>query len=561
MRRVMFVLLAVMLMLTACSKEKDEPVEPGKITSVETKELSDGSFVSTLNIADHRIFVYKPADEVNSNIINYGYSAPLLLVFGEGKMDQNRAVAFICEKGIDRVARDNGGSVVFVNPATDWKSEKKGLYEAVLAKTMVDQTGFSKGLLYDRANREYFIFASPAMTCLYGYGPGGDYIAKYCLRELTGQSAMKSLGIDDITITAAVLEKLSFEASVNDRNIIIVSKDNDQSIENAMMARTDNCFSDNGSFDEIFYKYIDGYQRWNGRLSETFNRKKIGLTVSTHVFDIPTSPDNTSVRSSFHKIGAVVFHKDNGKGKKPLLLCFHGGGDTALATATIAGWPQIAREEDFILCATEMHTLQTATEVMDVLEEIKKLYDIDETRIYATGFSMGGIKTWDLYQEYPDVFAAMAPMGATVAPGKNTMFRNSPTLNEDVLVPLMYCGGESSPLGELPYQSRDCVSRINYLFDVNRISKPFELSMANRSDWTDTKYGFAGDVVEQYNDETHPDSVTTIRYYYSEDGNIYTALCSISRHAHEIRPFTFRLAWDFMKKYSRNSDGRIVINQ
>ncbi len=146
MRRVMFALLAVMVMLTACSKEKDEPVEPGKITSVETKELTDGSFISTLNIADHQIFVYKPADEVNSNIINYGYSAPLLLVFGEGKMDQNKAVAFICEKGIDRVARDNGGSVVFVNPATDWKSEKKGLYEAVLAKTMVDQTGFSKGL-------------------------------------------------------------------------------------------------------------------------------------------------------------------------------------------------------------------------------------------------------------------------------------------------------------------------------------------------------------------------------------------------------------------------------
>ena len=60
---------------------------------------------------------------------------------------------------------------------------------------------------------------------------------------------------------------------------------------------------------------------------------------------------------------------------------------------------------------------------------------------------------------------------------------------------------------------------------------------------------------------TIPDSVTTIRYYYSDDGNIYTALCPISRHAHEIRPFTCRLAWDFMKKYSRNPDGRIVINQ
>ena len=32
---------------------------------------------------------------------------------------------------------------------------------------------------------------------------------------------------------------------------------------------------------------------------------------------------------------------------------------------------------------------------------------------------MGGCKTWDLYQEYPDVFAAVAPMDATFDVGCN----------------------------------------------------------------------------------------------------------------------------------------------
>ena len=112
MRRSLLILLTVMLMMTGCSNKKEEPVEPGKITSVETKEVSEGSFLSTISINDHQIFIYKPADEVNSNIINYGYSAPLLLVFAEGKMNQQQAVDFICEKGIDRIASENGGSVV-----------------------------------------------------------------------------------------------------------------------------------------------------------------------------------------------------------------------------------------------------------------------------------------------------------------------------------------------------------------------------------------------------------------------------------------------------------------
>ncbi|MCU0644754.1 MAG: prolyl oligopeptidase family serine peptidase, partial [bacterium] len=53
-------------------------------------------------------------------------------------------------------------------------------------------------------------------------------------------------------------------------------------------------------------------------------------------------------------------------------------------------------------------------DVLSVLSEVKRLYSIDENRIYLTGGSMGGAGTWWLGLSYPNQFAAIAPiMGPT----------------------------------------------------------------------------------------------------------------------------------------------------
>ncbi|HEX9973469.1 MAG TPA: prolyl oligopeptidase family serine peptidase, partial [bacterium] len=53
-------------------------------------------------------------------------------------------------------------------------------------------------------------------------------------------------------------------------------------------------------------------------------------------------------------------------------------------------------------------------DVLTVLSEVKRLYHIDENRIYLTGGSMGGAGTWNIGLSYPDQFAAIAPiMGPT----------------------------------------------------------------------------------------------------------------------------------------------------
>ena len=554
MRKISIILI-LLLLLSGCEKKKEEPKDE-RILSIETTQTEDKGTVSSFILDDHEIYVYCSEDLMHGDVINYGYSAPLLIVFGDKKMSVDEAVSLICEKRIDIIAQKNGGFVVFVNPCKDWKSEEEGIYEKILAKTMVGQSGFSNGLLYDEKSDEYFIFASPARTVLYGYGKGADYIAKHYLKKLTGTSSMSSLGSDDITITAAVLESFDQKPQIESDDIIVICRDGPAGIE-----ESGHLTISDDSFDIVYDEYIAAYQRWNGKLSETFNMEKEGMAMEPLLFEIKTSSDNHVVKEPSYELGAVVFRKkDSEKKKKPLLLCFHGGGDTAIATASIAGWPEIAAEEDFILCAIEMHTRTTASETMQVIEKLKEIYDIDETKIYATGFSMGGIKTWDLYQEYPESFAALAPMGATVDVGKNTQFSDAPYVNEEVMVPLFYSGGENSSLGELPFQNYICVNRIEYLFKVNRVEMPFDAAYGYREEWDDPVYIYAGDQVEELCDEDYPESKTTIRYYRSEDGNIYTALCSISRHQHEVRPFTCRQAWDFMKRFSR-VDGKIVINK
>ena len=87
------------------------------------------------------------------------------------------------------------------------------------------------------------------------------------------------------------------------------------------------------------------------------------------------------------------------------------------------------------------------------------------------------------------------------------------------------------------------------------------MTLGNKSEWEDSKFGYKGDTVEELTDPANPGSVTTIRYYKSADGKVYTALCSISNHAHEIRPFTCRKAWEFIKQFQRMPDGSIVITQ
>lgn len=73
-----------------------------------------------------------------------------------------------------------------------------------------------------------------------------------------------------------------------------------------------------------------------------------------------------------------------------------------------------ARDNSYDLATTPVST--PMAEVTVVIGEILKNYNIDRTRIYVLGGSMGGFGTWDIVMRNPNLFAAAVPMAGGADP-------------------------------------------------------------------------------------------------------------------------------------------------
>ena len=270
---------------------------------------------------------------------------------------------------------------------------------------------------------------------------------------------------------------------------------------------------------------------------------------------VKTSPDQ---RGEFkgteeHPVGYFAYYNNDlfDNGPVPLLMGFHGGGDSTMYLTFVSGWYEIAHRYGFLYVPIENHQNVPAAEAIQVLEHLKQKYNIDEKRIYATGFSMGSGKTWDMFQEYPEVFAGLAPASA-LFPIKNNPFGKSleDGLNTTVPVPIFYSGGEKSHLGELPFQSEAGLDRIQYAAEVNKLKAKFDVTYEDKENWENKIWGINGDRVEVVHDDSRGSDLT-IHYFDSEDGVCRTAFASISEQVHECRHHTNENAWKFISRFTR----------
>jgi predicted esterase len=109
----------------------------------------------------------------------------------------------------------------------------------------------------------------------------------------------------------------------------------------------------------------------------------------------------------------------------PLVIALHGMGGDENSYLTVYGKGAFRAEAEkrgyIVACPkgrkpASMYVGDAEKDVMDVLAEVRRAYNIDADRIYLTGHSMGGFGTWSIAMNHPEVFAALAP----VAGGSNT---------------------------------------------------------------------------------------------------------------------------------------------
>ena len=149
------------------------------------------------------------------------------------------------------------------------------------------------------------------------------------------------------------------------------------------------------------------------------------------------------------------YEKTAGK-KWPLMLFLHGAGErgTNLSRVAVHGPPKIVQDRKdfpFILVSPQCPAGKTWSNeaLLGLLDEVIERENVDRSRVYLTGLSMGGYGTWSLAIQRPDRFAAIAPIcggGNTLGillpePDKQARLRQLPIWAfhgaKDMVVPLV----------------------------------------------------------------------------------------------------------------------------
>jgi len=161
----------------------------------------------------------------------------------------------------------------------------------------------------------------------------------------------------------------------------------------------------------------------------------------------------------------IVYVPENLKANKavPLLIGLHGSGGSAYTFMHHSGFNTLAEKENFIAVYPQGSLLNdnahwnvggwarnsTANDIGFIglmIQEVKKSYNIDSSKIFAAGMSNGGYLSFQLACEMGDVFAAVASVTGSMTPETHKKCTSS------YQVPVLQIHGTSDSV--VPYNGR-----------------------------------------------------------------------------------------------------------
>lgn len=554
-------------------QQEETPEEPQEKEDEETPkdEGETDTSVTSMQIGENQVLVYHPTpNAMEDSAVKMTCTAPVFLVFGDTAYDESSAMAYAQDSGLADIAAQEGGSVCFVNPAGDGWADADAVAYGLVAQAISDSStdvstnGITTSINFMTQEESQGITGTQGRIYVYGIGAGADYVAANVLKVVEAETFWG--GTVNVTPAGVTVSGLTNADAVEENDIPVVSIGGSEDVNGVLEEKCGSFLAeDTEDYGKEYADLIGNNRRQAGVLLPIYDWAAEGIVENVETATVTTSPDNqTFAGEAEHPVNYVTYYAEDldvENGNVPLVLCFHGGGNTALFEAQATEWPLIGKEHGFITVSVDLHFPNcTAAEMVELIDKLKEEYSIDSSRIYASGFSMGGCKSWDLYEQFPQVIAGLAPMDATAEPGVDSFDQQVAEPNSDVAVPVFYVGGETSPLPELPFQEEKVVNRVKNLFAVNQVVTQYTSEFAEAANWSNPIWGIDGDMTYQVTDQkAFTDSTLTVMLFASQDGKYYTALTSASNQSHEVYARNSWAAWDFLSQFSRAEDGSIVI--
>ena len=133
-----------------------------------------------------------------------------------------------------------------------------------------------------------------------------------------------------------------------------------------------------------------------------------------------------------------VYAPSNLAPKSPLLISCHGIDQDPNYQQSNTHWEAVADTAGFVVVyprgGTGMSTWDISGDkdtkwVVQIIEQMVKEYDIDQKRVYLSGFSMGGMFTYHAMSKIADKIAAFAPTSGTNVMGASKAMRPVPIIH------------------------------------------------------------------------------------------------------------------------------------
>lgn len=263
---------------------------------------------------------------------------------------------------------------------------------------------------------------------------------------------------------------------------------------------------------------------------------------------------------------------ENAEKKYAVLFVFHGNNNPIYFIESW-GYPNFVAEEDLIVVmpwaknggktGDENEGVFLTQEVDRIMDVLRASYNLDESRIYATGFSLGGRSTVNQVMKHPNMFAAIA-VGGQHTYGVGIVEEEFAALKE---TPIMVIAGNCDRNHHFPYgQKNETVTEaLNRWFQVNGIDDSYtmerNLDLATNSDnIVEKNLGLSAD--EMYVQYYDGRAYYTGEWFNDEGVNMVQAV-AIEGLPHWLSGSFPNVVWNFLKQYARDTETGelIVLNQ
>ena len=157
----------------------------------------------------------------------------------------------------------------------------------------------------------------------------------------------------------------------------------------------------------------------------------------------------------------------------PLIVCLHGG--YSRDDDYILTWLRLAKSKGYLLLSpkssretwsairtpgTPPNPVIDLRSVRLMLDEVWQTYAVDRSRVYASGFSDGGIFTHILGLSFPQLFAGIAPISSQLHTAADQLLRRGRGLD----LPILLVHGEKDPIFPIDFarQTQQLLSGLGY---------------------------------------------------------------------------------------------------